>query len=41
MTGTAHSFDLKLLGCQSVSAESERHCGNVNFFFFFANEIIC
>lgn len=34
MTGTAHSFDLNLLGCQSVSAEPERHRRNVNFYFF-------
>lgn len=43
MATTAHSFDPKLPGCQSGSAESVSHCRNVNLliFFFFSIEIIC
>lgn len=40
MDVTARSFDPKLLGCQSGSAESMSQCGNVNLHFL-ANEIIC
>lgn len=36
MATTAHSFDPKLPGCQSGSAESVSHCRHVNLLFFFS-----